>query len=114
MDMAQELDAGDIIAQVTTPVSREETAQQLYDRLARMGGGLLVQAVAAIEGGTARRTPQDPAQVTFAPMLSRELSPMDWSHPAQPPARPGAGAPALARSFGRAAKWRQGKSLYNS
>lgn len=82
MDMAQELDAGDIIAQVTTPVSREETAQQLYDRLARMGGGLLVQAVAAIEGGTARRTPQDPAQVTFAPMLSRELSPMDWSHPA--------------------------------
>ena len=82
MDMAHELDAGDIIAQVTTPVSREETAQQLYDRLARMGGGLLVQAVAAIEGGTARRTPQDPAQVTFAPMLSRELSPMDWSHPA--------------------------------
>ena len=47
-----------------------------------MGGGLLVQTVAAIEGGTARRTPQDPAQVTFAPMLSRELSPMDWSHPA--------------------------------
>ena len=36
----------------------------------------------SIEGGTARRTPQDPAQVTFAPMLSRELSPMDWSHPA--------------------------------
>ena len=67
---------------MTTPVSREETAQQLYDRLARMGGGLLVQTVAAIEGGTARRTPQDPAQVTFAPMLSRELSPMDWSHPA--------------------------------
>ena len=82
MDMAHELDAGDIIAQVTTPVSREETAQQLYDRLARMGGGLLVQTVASIEGGTARRTPQDPAQVTFAPMLSRELSPMDWSHPA--------------------------------
>lgn len=82
MDMAHELDAGDIIAQVTTPVSREETAQQLYDRLARMGGDLLVQTVAAIEGGTARRTPQDPAQVTFAPMLSRELSPMDWSHPA--------------------------------
>lgn len=82
MDMAHDLDAGDIIAQVTTPVSREETAQHLYDRLARMGGGLLVQTVAAIEGGTARRTPQDPAQVTFAPMLSRELSPMDWSHPA--------------------------------
>ena len=82
MDMAHELDAGDIIAQVSTPVSREETAQQLYDRLARMGGELLVQTVAAIADGTARRTPQDPEQVTFAPMLSRELSPMDWSRPA--------------------------------
>lgn len=82
MDMAHELDAGDIIAQISTPVSRTETAQQLYDRLARLGGQLLVETVAAIVDGTARRTPQDPDRVTFAPMLSRELSPMDWSRPA--------------------------------
>ncbi len=82
MDMAHELDAGDIIAQISTPVSRTETAQQLYDRLARLGGQLLVETVAAIADGTARRTPQDPDRVTFAPMLSRELSPMDWSRPA--------------------------------
>ena len=82
MDMAHELDAGDIIAQISTPVSRTETAQQLYDRLARLGGQLLVETVVAIADGTARRTPQDPDRVTFAPMLSRELSPMDWSRPA--------------------------------
>lgn len=82
MDMAHELDAGDIIAQVSTPVSRTETAQELYDRLAQMGGQLLVQTVAAIEEGRAQRTPQDPEQVTFAPMLSKELSPMDWQRSA--------------------------------
>ena len=82
MDMAHELDAGDIIRQVFTPVSRTETAQELYDRLAQLGGQLLVETVAAIEDGTAQRTPQDPAEVTFAPMLSRELSPIDWTRTA--------------------------------
>lgn len=82
MDMAHELDAGDIIRQVSTPVSRTETAQELYDRLAQLGGELLVETVTAIEDGTARRTPQDPAEVTLAPMLSRELSPIDWTRTA--------------------------------
>ena len=82
MDMAHELDAGDIIRQVSTPVSRTETAQELYDRLAQLGGELLVETVAAIADGTAQRTPQDPAEVTLAPMLSRELSPIDWTRTA--------------------------------
>ena len=73
MDMAHELDAGDVIQQVSTPVSRTETAQELYDRLAQLGGELLVETVTAIADGTAQRTPQDPAEVTLAPMLSREL-----------------------------------------
>ena len=82
MDMAHELDAGDIIRQVSTPVSRTETAQELYDRLAQLGGKLLVETVTAIADGTAQRTPQDPAEVSLAPMLSRELSPIDWTRTA--------------------------------
>ncbi|MBU5434788.1 methionyl-tRNA formyltransferase [Pseudoflavonifractor sp. MSJ-37] len=83
MYMATELDAGDIIAQVHTPIGPDEDADALYQRLAEMGGELLIPTVAEIAAGTAGRTPQDPAQVTFAPMLSRELSPVDWSRPAQ-------------------------------
>lgn len=83
MHMATELDAGDIIAQVSTPIDPNETVVQLYDRLADMGGKLLVDAVADIAAGTAKRTPQDSAQVTFAPMLSKELSPMDWEKEAR-------------------------------
>lgn len=83
MHMATELDAGDIIDQVTTPIDPDETVETVHDRLAELGGELLVKVVARIADGTAVRTPQDPAQVTFAPMLSRELCPIDWTMPAR-------------------------------
>ena len=83
MDMAHELDAGDIIAQVKTPIGPDELVEQVHDRLAALGGELLGQVVEQIAQGKASRTPQDPEQVTYAPMLSRALSPIDWSQSAQ-------------------------------
>lgn len=78
MKMVAEMDAGDIICQGSTPISLEETVVEVHDRLAKLGGTLLVEALEAIQSGTATATPQDPEQVTFAPMLSRELSPLDF------------------------------------
>ncbi len=83
MHMAPALDAGDIIAQASTPIGADETAPMLTARLAELGAELLVSAVEAIGAGTAVRTPQDEAGSTYAPMLSRELSPMDWNKPAR-------------------------------
>jgi len=83
MHMASELDAGDIISQEKTAIGPTETAPELTDRLARLGAGLLVDTVAALEAGTASRTPQDEREVTLAPMLSKELSAVDWSRGAQ-------------------------------
>lgn len=83
MHMAPALDAGDIIAQASTPIGADETAPTLTARLAELGAELLVSTVEAIGAGTAARTPQDEAGSTYAPMLSRELSPMDWSKPAR-------------------------------
>lgn len=82
MHMAEELDAGDIILQSSTPIDPDEDAVTLYNRLAEMGASILIQAIERIAAGTAVRTPQDSAGVTFAPMLSRELSAMDFSRPA--------------------------------
>ena len=82
MHMATELDAGDIIAQESTEIGPDETAEELYRRLSILGAGLLVQAVSAIEAGIAQRTPQNGAEATLAPMLGKELSPMDWSRTA--------------------------------
>lgn len=83
MHMATEMDAGDIIDQVRTPIDPDETVETLYGRLAGMGAELLVKSVAAIAAGTARRVPQDAARMTLAPMLSRELSHMDWKRTAR-------------------------------
>ena len=82
MHMDTELDAGDIIAQESTEIGPDETAEELYRRLSILGAGLLVQAVSAIEAGIAQRTPQNGAEATLAPMLGKELSPMDWSRTA--------------------------------
>ena len=83
MHMALALDAGDIIAQRATPIDPDETVEELHDRLARLGADLLAETLPRLEDGPATRTPQEESQATLAPMLSRALSPMDWSRPAR-------------------------------
>ncbi len=83
MYLAPEMDAGDIIDMVATPVGEYETYGELYDRLKVIGAQLLVKTLRDIENGTAARTPQDPALVSFAPPLHREDCPIDWTKPAR-------------------------------
>ena len=83
MYMAKELDAGDVILQKSTPIGEEEDAQSLTARLADLGAGALSQAVASLADGTAARVPQDASLHTYAPMLGKEMSPIDWSRPAR-------------------------------
>lgn len=83
MNMAEGMDTGDILAQAVTPIDINENAAQLFDRLADMGAGLLAETVKGLEAGTVQSVPQDEAKATHAPMLSRALSPMDWTHTAR-------------------------------
>lgn len=82
MYMAKELDAGDIISQVSTRIDPEEDAQELTVRLADLGADALSAVIRALLNGTAARIPQDESAHTYAPMLSRELSPIDWNRSA--------------------------------
>ena len=82
--MVQELDAGDILLSKKTPIGPDEDASQLYDRLALLGGEAASEALTRLRDGTAGRTPQVYGpQYQYASMLSREMSPMDWTRPAQ-------------------------------
>ena len=83
MYMARDLDAGDIILQKTTAIGGTEDAQGLTARLAELGAEALSEAVAALANGTAARTPQEHEKHTYASMLSREMSPIDWTRPAR-------------------------------
>lgn len=82
MYMAAALDAGDVIKQVKTPIDPKENAQVLTERLAELGAEALSETVKAMQNGTATRTPQDASAFTYAPMLSRDLSPIIWTRSA--------------------------------
>ena len=81
--MRLEMDAGDVIDVARTPIGPDETAGELLDRLAVLGAELLSKTLKQIEQGTAQRHPQDPSQVSFAPMLDKSMCPIDWNKTAQ-------------------------------
>ena len=83
MYMAKELDAGDIIRCAETAIDPNEDAQELTARLAELGAKTLVDVVADMSRGTVERTPQDHSRSTYAPMLDKTLSPMDFKRSAQ-------------------------------
>lgn len=82
MYLAEKMDAGDVIDRYETEVGGEETAGELYDRLAYAGAKLLCETIDKIRNGTAKAVPQNHAEATFAPMLNKEMGRLDFKKPA--------------------------------
>ncbi len=82
--MALKMDAGDVIDAIETPIGENETAGELLDRLAVLGGELLRRTLRRFQQeGRPEGKPQDESQVTFAPMLEKTMCPIDWTRTAQ-------------------------------
>jgi len=81
--MTAKMDAGDIIAQKTTPIFPGENAGEIEERLASMGATLLIDTLNRIETGNAAYTKQDEKEVTFAPKLKKENGLIPWSQETQ-------------------------------
>ncbi|WP_425308995.1 methionyl-tRNA formyltransferase [Ammonicoccus fulvus] len=78
-DIVPELDAGDVYAELRTPIEPTDTAGDLLDRLAQSGGALLARVMDDLEAGTAVGTPQPEDGVTIAPKLTVAEAEVDWS-----------------------------------
>lgn len=78
MYMAEKLDAGDIISQVTTPIEETDDTGTMFTKLSIAGTTLLKETLPSIIDGTNERTVQDETQVTFARNISREQERIDW------------------------------------
>lgn len=76
------MDTGDMIGVLKTPIPEDETAGELFDRLAPLGAELLSETLRRLEEGTAPRTPQNEAEATMAPMLQKEMGVLDFGKPA--------------------------------
>ena len=78
MYMAEGLDTGDMIFKESLCIGEDETAGELFDRLAVLGASLIVKTLQAVEDGTAPREVQDDTQSSYAPMLTKELCAVDF------------------------------------
>ena len=79
MFMDAGMDTGDIIDTITTPIGENETAGELFGRLAPLGAELLSRTLHAIENDTVRRTPQNNELATMAPMLEKAMGRVDFT-----------------------------------
>jgi methionyl-tRNA formyltransferase len=77
------LDTGPMLLKYESEIGPDETAPELYARLAEAGAPLLAETLRGIERGTLTPAPQDNSQATFAPPLKKEEGRIDWSLPAQ-------------------------------
>jgi methionyl-tRNA formyltransferase len=83
MRMDAGLDTGPILTQRALPLAPEETGATLHDKLAVLGGDLLLDTLPGYLDGTLTPQPQDDALATFAPRIRKEEGHIDWSLPAQ-------------------------------
>lgn len=80
--MTAGLDAGDILAQQSVDILPDETAGELESRLAPIGAQLALEVIRRMKSGPIQGIPQDPALVSKAPKLRKEMGLIDWSRPA--------------------------------
>ena len=77
MYMDEGMDTGDMILKEEVTIGEDETTGELWDRLSKLGGELLVKTLKNIENGTVTRTKQE-GEFSMAPMLSKEMAKINW------------------------------------
>ncbi len=87
MAMTAGLDCGPVFHTEEIPIGSDETAGELHDRLAALGGATLVQHLDAIASGELLAAEQNDALATYAPKINKTDAEIDWSLPATEVAR---------------------------
>ena len=72
MKTVKAVDAGDILLQRITEIGANETAGELFDRLAILGGEAIVDAIKLVENGEAKFVPQDDTAATHCGMIAKD------------------------------------------
>lgn len=79
MQMDEGLDTGDMLIKAETEIGENETAGELHDKLSALGAQVLEETINALLKGELKPEKQDHSKFTYASMLSKELSPIDWN-----------------------------------
>lgn len=83
MLMDKGLDTGDMLLSSETEIGEYESAEQLFDRLAQIGGELLIKTLDDMENGAVEPKKQDDSKSCYAPLIKRETGVIDWTKSAK-------------------------------
>ena len=82
MYMAEECDAGDILMQKELSIEGK-TSEQVFEELSVLGADALAECLPKIISGELKGVPQNAAQATYAPMITKEEGRIDWNRSAK-------------------------------
>ncbi len=83
MQLDEGIDTGDIIAKKEIVLDVKETGGSLFDKLATLGGQMIVDVLKSLEDGSVTRTPQGEATTEYAKMLDKNMGKIDFSQDAK-------------------------------
>lgn len=83
MQMDDGIDTGDMLEVSETEIGENETAGELFDRLAEMGGKLIVSSLSKLEKGELTPIPQDHEKSNYAKIISKEMALIDFNMSAE-------------------------------
>ena len=81
MQMEEGLDTGPMLLTGRLPIAADDTTASLHDKLATLGGGMIVEALRKLEQGELKATPQPEAGVTYAAKIAKEEAALDLAQP---------------------------------
>ena len=83
MRVVKALDAGPMLAVAGRPIGPDETSDQVERDLAEIGADLLLTTLDDLAAGRVSETPQNDAEATYAPRLTKDDGVVDWNVPAE-------------------------------
>lgn len=83
MKVIPKLDAGDIISQKRVKIERDDNAQTLHDKLAKLGAELLTETIPLYVSGKLKPVPQKEEEATYCPQIKKEMGKIDWRKSAE-------------------------------
>ncbi len=83
MQMDVGLDTGDMLLKEEIDITENMNAEELHDKLSVIGADVMAKTIDAAVKGELKPQKQDESKFTYASMLSKELSPINWSKSAQ-------------------------------
>lgn len=83
MFMAEGMDTGDMIMKFELPIGEDETAGELFERMAELGAESIEKTLELFDKGEVKAEPQNEEEATYAPMLKKEMGEIDYSKTAE-------------------------------